>query len=178
MIALVTPTSWLQNYVEDYLVIEGTSQQIFGAKEYTVNFSETAGFFFNYGDNCYRIDKDDKKHNLPKSGVYGLYDQEVSYYFEEKVKLIFVILRSQSPLNISLITKENLKNSYTALTDIFGIEYRRIEYQIYRCETLKSRINLIENFLFEILHSKSLLRENDENYFKELDNDLPLFYLN
>lgn len=176
MISLISPSKLLQNFVEGYLIIEGNTKQVFGSSKYTVDFSETAGFFFNCGDSCYKYTDADtlKKEKLPKSGIHGIYTEKASYYFEENVKLIFVILKPDAKLNNLQISAKELINSYATIGEAFGSTFKIIEDKICNCSTLEERLNIIEKFLFETIKSSHTQNKNDELICELLQRVCPI----
>ena len=162
MISLISPSKLLQDFVEGYLILEGSAKQIFGGNDYTVDFSETAGFFFNYGDNCYKYNAHQKKEKLPKNGVHGVYTKQFSYHFEDNVKLIFVILRPDTELDNLQISAKKLINSYATIGEAFGATFKIIEDKICECTSLEERLSVIEKILFETINSTSKKNINKE----------------
>lgn len=163
MISLISPSKLLQNFVEGYLIIEGNSKQIFGGNDYTLDFSDTAGFFFNCGDNCYKIDTDNCKNiKMPKSGFYGIYTEKTSYSFGENIKLIFVLLKPDTKLINLQISEKELINSYVTIDEAFGSKFKAIENQVIQCSKLEERLNVIEKMLFETIYTSQKKNESDE----------------
>jgi hypothetical protein len=177
MISLISPSKLLDSFIEGHLVIEGNAKQIFGGNDYTVDFSETAGFFFNCGGNCYKYDANQNKEKLPKSGIHGIYTEKFSYHFEQNIKLIFVILKPDIQLNNLQISAKNLVNSYATLTEAFGSTFRIIEGKVTSCSSLEERLNTIEEFLLEALTPMQKKSNNNELLHQLLQKTWPIHKL-
>ncbi|TLV03852.1 helix-turn-helix domain-containing protein [Dyadobacter luticola] len=141
----IVPSPSLTNLVRHFLIIETDLTQ-----RLRIFSDGNTGIVFNYGDPLLHENPlNGEKSLLPQSFLYGQLDQYQHVLSTGKVRLLAVVLHSQSLSAILSIPASELKNQLLDLKYFFGNDAENIPEKIFAADHVAEKCAVVEHFLIQ-----------------------------